>query len=204
MKTRALLAIPLALLLLSNGVQAQQSFFGISYGMSVPTSDTKDFTEGTSWRNGTVEILAKVRPNTAVGVSFGWNVFNDVTTTVSRIDGVGSRPLDIAGTQYRYINSFPMLVTVRQFTGTPGGMRPFFGLGVGTQLVKQRVDVGQWRIEDDTWHFALAPEIGAVLPMGSNAKWFVNAKYNYAAKASDRTASYWGINLGFAWQTGGF
>ncbi len=204
MKTSALLAIPLALLLLSNGAQAQQSFFGISYGMSVPTSDTKDFTEGTSWRNGTVDILAKVRPNMAVGLSFGWNVFNDVTTTVSRIDGVGSRPLDIGGTQYRYINSFPMLVTVRQFTGTPGGMRPFFGLGVGTQLVKQRVDVGQWRISDDTWHFALAPEIGVWLPMGSDAKWFVNAKYNYAAKASDRTHSYFGFNIGVAWQMDGF
>ena len=204
MKTRALLAIPLALLLLSNGAQAQQSFFGISYGMSVPTSDTKDFTEGTSWRNGTVDILAKVRPNTAVGLSFGWNVFNDVTTTVSRIDGEGSRPIDIAGTQYRYINSFPMLVTVRQFTGTPGGMRPFFGLGVGTQFVKQRVEVGQWRISDNTWHFALAPEIGVLLPIGSDAKWFVNAKYNYAAKASDRTHSYFGFNIGVAWQTGGF
>ena len=199
MKTRALLVIPIALLLLSNGAQAQQGFWGISYGMSVPTSDTKDFIGGTSWRNWTTDILARVRPNTAVGVSFGWNVFNEVTTTVSSIGGV-----DIAGTQYRYINSFPMLVTVRQFTGARGALRPFFGLGIGTQLVKQRVDVGQWRISDDTWHFALAPEIGAVLPMGSNAKWFVNAKYNYAAKASGRKHSYFGFNLGVAWETGGF
>ncbi len=203
MKTRALLVIPIALLLLSNGAQAQQGFWGISYGMSVPTSDTKDFIGGTSWRNWTTDILARVRPNTAVGVSFGWNVFNDVTTTVSSIDDA-SRPIDIGGTQYRYINSFPMLVTVRQFTGSRGALRPFFGLGIGTQLVKQRVDVGQWRIEDDTWHFALAPEIGVVLPIGSDAKWFVNAKYNYAAKASDRKHSYFGINIGVAWQTGGF
>ena len=203
MKTRALLVIPIALLLLSNGAQAQQGFWGISYGMSVPTSETKDFTPGTSWRNWTTDILARVRPNTAVGVSFGWNVFNDVTTTVSSIDDA-SRPIDIGGTQYRYINSFPMLVTVRQFMETPGGLRPFFGLGIGTQLVKQRVDVGQWRISDNTWHFALAPEIGAVLPMGSNAKWFVNAKYNYAAKASGRKHSYFGFNIGVAWETGGF
>ncbi len=199
MKTRALLVIPIALLLLSNGAQAQEWFWGMSYGLTVPTSDTKDFTGGTSWRNWGVDIFARIRPNTAVGVSFGWNVFNDVTTEVSSIGRV-----DIGGTQFRYINSFPMLVTIRQFTGTRGGMRPFFGLGIGTQLVKQRVDVGQWRISDDTWHLALAPEIGVVLPFRSDAKWFVNAKYNYAVQASDRTHSYFSFNIGVAWQTGGF
>ncbi len=198
MKTRALLAIPIALLL-SNGAQAQDWYWGISYGMATPVSDTKDFTEGTSWRNWGVDVLGFMKPNTAVGLSFGWNVFNDVTTEVSSLGQV-----DIHGTQFRYINSFPILATIRQYTGTRGGTRPFFGLGVGTQYVKHRVDVGQWRISDNTWHFALAPEIGVVLPIGSGAKWFLNAKYNYAAKASDRTYSYFGFNIGVAWQTGGF
>ena len=198
MKTRALLAIPIALLL-SNAAQAQDWYGGISYGMATPLSDTKDFTGGTSWRNWGVDVLAIVRPNTSVGVSFGWNVFNDVTNEVSSLGQV-----DIQGTQFRYINSLPMLVNIREYRGTRGGMRPFFGLGVGTQLVKQRVDVGQWRISDNTWHFALAPEVGVVLPFGSDAKWFITGKYNYAAKASDRRPSYFGFNIGVAWQTGAF
>ena len=198
MKTRALLAIPLALLL-SSGAQAQQWFGAISYGMSTPVSDTKDFTRGTSWRNLGVDLVAVVQANTTVGVSFGWNVFNEVTGTVSSVDGV-----EISGTQFRYINSFPILVTIRQFTGTQGGTRPFFGLGVGTQLVKHRVDVGQWRISEDTWHSALAPEISVVLPLQSDAKWFISGRYNYAVKSSDRTHSYFGFNIGIAWQTDGF
>ncbi len=197
MKTRALLAIPIALLL-SNAAQAQASYWGISYGMATPVSDTKDFTEGTSWRNWGVDVLAVVRPNTSVGVSLGWNVFHDVTTEVSSLEQV-----DIQGTQFRYINSFPMMVTLREYRGRPGDIRPFFGLGVGTQLVKQRVDVGQFRISDNTWHVALAPEVGVVLPFG-DAKWFINGKYNYAARASDRKHSYFGFNIGVAWQTGGF
>ena len=40
--------------------------------------------------------------------------------------------------------------------------------------MQQAVDVGQWRITDDTWYFALAPEIGVVLPvrppLGSTAR----------------------------------
>ena len=201
MKTRAFLAIPLALLLLSNGAQAQDGYWGLSYGMAVPTSDTKDFISNTSWRNWTMDVLAEVRPNTAVGLTFGWNVFNDVTAAsdVTMLENV-----DISGTQYRYINSLPMLLTVRQMMGSEGGARPFVGLGVGTQLVKTTVDVGQWRITDDTWHFAVAPEIGVVLPVRSDAKWFISAKYNYAAKASDRTQSYFGLNIGVAWQTSGF
>ena len=112
--------------------------------------------------------------------------------------------MNIQGTQFRFINSFRMLGTSRQYRATRGGARPFFGLGVGTQYVKQRVDVGQWRISDDTWHFALAPEIGVVLPVRSDAKWFISGRYNYAVKASDRTHSYFGFNIGLAWQTDGF
>ena len=197
MKTRALLAIPIALLF-STGAQAQDWYWGVSYGMATPASDTKDFTDGTSWRNWGVDVLAVVRSDISVGVSFGWNVFNDVTTEVSSLEGV-----DVHGTQFRYINSFPMTVNIREYVGTPGGMRPFIGIGVGTQLVKQRVDVGQWRISEDTWHLALAPEVGVLLPVRSDAKWFITGKYNYAVRASDRSPSYFVFNLGVAWQTGG-
>ncbi len=198
MNKRALLAIPLALLI-SNGAQAQEWYWGLSYGVASTTSDTKDFIDDTSWRNWGLDILARVKPNTAVGMYFGWNVFNDITQEVSTVNNA-----QIGGTQYRYINSFPMLVTVRQFMGDPGGMRFFVGGGVGAQYDKNRVDVGQWRIEDDQWHFAVAPEIGVILPLQSDAKWFVNAKYDYAFKAADRTRSYFQLNIGVAWQTGGF
>jgi len=198
MKTRALLAIPFALLL-SSGVQAQQMYWGMSYGMSTPVSDTKDFTDDTSWRNWGVDLLTIINPNTTVGVSFAWNVFNEITPTVSSISGV-----EIAGTQFRYVNSLPILVNVRRFLGTPGGARPFFGVGLGPHLVKLRVDVGQWTVSEDTWHFGVAPEVGFVVPVGYAVKWFVNAKYDYAAKAADRTRSYFQINIGVAWQTGGY
>ena len=141
MKKRVLLVIPIALLLLSNGAQAQQWYWGMSYGMTAPVSDTKDFTPGTSWRNYAIDVLARIKPNTAVGVYFGWNVFNDITTDVASLQNV-----DLGGTQFRYVNSFPMLVTIRQFTGPPGGIRLFYGGGIGTQYVKNRVDVGQWRL----------------------------------------------------------
>ena len=198
MKTRALLAIPIALLL-SNGAQAQDFYVGMSYGMATPVSDTKDFTGGTSWRNWGIDFLTIMSPNTSLGVSFGWNVFNDVTTDVSSIGGA-----DVQGTQYRYVNSFPMLVNFRRHGGTVGGMRPFFGVGFGTQYVKQRVDVGQWRLSDNTWHFAMAPEVGVVLPFEGDAKWFITGKYNYAMKASDRTHSYFAFNIGVAWLTDTF
>ncbi len=200
MKTKALLVIPIVLLF-SNPAQGQDWFTGISYGVAFPTSDTKDFTENTSWRNWSFDVLYELRPNTALGVSFGWNVFNVITD----FDDVTSlENVDVGGIKFRYTNSFPMLATIRQFVGTEGGMRPFFGLGVGTQLVKRAVDVSTFRISGDTWHFALAPEIGVVLPLNSDAKWFLGAKYNYGVKSSDRTESYFGLNIGVAWQTGGF
>ncbi len=201
MNTRALLAIPLALLL-SSGAQAQQWYWGMSYGMSATVSDTKDFTDDTSWRNFGLDIMAVVKLNTTVGVSFGWNVFNEITPTVSSISGV-----EIAGTQLRYINSVPILVNVRRYLGTRSGPRPFIGVGVGPHLVKQRVDIGLWTISEDTWHLGVAPEVGLVVPLRSGVHGLVNAKYNYAASAGDpgRKHSYFGLNIGFAWASeGGF
>lgn len=199
MKTRALLAIPLALLL-GSGAQAQQWYGAVSYGMSAPVSDTKAFTRGTSWRNFGVDLVAIVNPNTTVGVSFAWNVFNEVTGTVSSIDGT-----EISGTQFRYINSLPMLVTVREYFRTPGGARPFIGVGVGPHLVKQRVDVGLWTVSENTWHFGVAPEVGLLMPVGPTVSWFADVKYNYAASAGDpgRRHSYFAFNIGFAWEVGG-
>ena len=199
MKTRALLAIPLALLL-SSAAQAQEWYWGMSYGVSAAVSDTKDFTDDTSWRNWGGDPLSIINPNTTVGVSFSWNVFNGITPTVSSISGI-----EIAGTQFRYVNSVPILVNVRRFLGTPGGTRPFIGIGLGPHLVKLRVDVGQWTVSEDTWHFGVAPEVGVMIPVGYAVKWFVNAKYNYAAPAGDpsRKHSYFGLNIGFAWASGG-
>ncbi len=199
MKTRALLAIPFALLL-SSGAQAQQWYWGMSYGMTTPVSDTKAFTNSTSWRNFGIDIMAVVKPNTTVGVSVAWSVFNDVTATVSSISGI-----EVGGTQFRYINSVPILVNVRRFLGTRGRPRPFIGVGVGPHLVKQRVEVGLWALSENTWHFGVSPEVGLLVPLGSGVQGFVNAKYNYAASAGDpsRRHSYFGLNIGFAWASGG-
>jgi outer membrane protein len=145
-------------------------------------------------------MLYEVRPNTAVGMNFGWNTFNVITPAN---DVTSLENIDVGGTKFRYTNSFPMLVTVRQFTGSRRGPRFFYGLGVGTQYVKQAVDVSLWRISDSTWHFAFAPEIGVVIPSG-NMNFFFNTRYNYGLKASDQTQSYFGINVGLAWQTSGF
>ena len=199
MKTRALLAVPLALLL-SGAAQAQQVGSVVTYGVSFPSADTKDFTGGTSWRNFSVDLLTVVNPNTTVGVSFGWNVFDEITPSVSSIGGV-----DIAGTQFRYVNSLPMLVNVRRFLGARSRARPYIGIGVGPHLMKERVDVGLWSITEDTWRFGVAPEVGLVMPLSSDARAIANVKYNYATSAGDagRAHSYFGLNLGFAWGISG-
>ncbi len=195
MKTRALLAIPLALLL-SSGAQAQQWYMGMSYGMTTPVSDTKAFTNSTSWRNWEFDMSAVVKPNTTVGMSVAWSVFNDVTETDSSIDGI-----DVHVTKFRYINSVPILVNVRRFLAPRGRVRPFIGVGVGPHLVKQRVDVGLSTLSENTWHFGVAPEVGLLVPLGAGVRGFINAKYNFTTSAGDpsRKHSYFGLNLGFAW-----
>ena len=81
----------------------------------------------------------------------------------------------------------------RSHTGGIRGSRLDQSRVAALYTTRQAVDVGQWRISNDTWYFALAPEIGVVLPVRSDGKWFINGSYNCAVEASDRTQSYFGF-----------
>ncbi len=186
------------LLVTSAAASAQQIgdyFFGFGYNVSVPISDMKDFTDGTSFRGVNMEFRKIVRPNVTVGFMAGWHVFDERTDEVVSLDVA-----DIQGTQLRYINSFPLMVNAHYYFGDRGGVRPFIGANVGTYYIERRVEIGLFLVDDDAWHFGLAPEAGIVVPIGWRARGFLNARYNWAIEASDFTGNYWSFSIGAAWQ----
>jgi outer membrane protein W len=177
-------------------VQAQQTFWAVSYGVTTPLSTTKDFTDGVSLRNIGLDLLLVTSPKTTVGLSTQWNVFYERTSEVSSVKGA-----EVQGTQDRYINTLPIRLNARFYGGRAGGTRPYLGVGVGPQFVEQRVEVGQFILSDESWHLGVAPEVGIVVPLQNGVKTFLNARYNYAATAGefDTKHSYFGVNIGFAW-----
>ena len=116
---RWLLVVPLALALASE-VRAQDFMWAVNYGVSQPLSNTKDFTDGTSFRNVGMEWLYAPGPHVAIGVSANWSVFDSLATDVASFGGG-----EFQGTQFRYINTLPILATVRYLLGESGKARPF-------------------------------------------------------------------------------
>ncbi len=180
--------------------RAQQGFWGLTYMVSTPTGDTKDFTNDFSWRNIGLEGRYPVRPNVTVGLYTAWNVFHERTSRLISTELIETgQAIDVSGVQLRHLDAFPIMANVHYYFGNRRSMRPYIGANVGTYYIKHRLEIGSVAFVDDTWHFGVAPEAGIVLPTRSNVRAFLNVRYNWAAKASDRTHTYWSFGIGLAW-----
>ena len=156
--------------------------------------DSKDYIGKTSFRGIGIEWRKQVADQFSAGLSFDWNVFNEVRTEVAEIDRG-----HVSGTQNRTINAFPMLVTGHYGLVSKGDFRPFVGLGAGAFFIEKKLGLGIYSLTESNWHFGLAPEVGFLYTIGFNTNLFVSVRYNYALEAGDTgSQSYVGINLGFA------
>ena len=192
------LVLCLTFIVSARAYSQSQKFIGFSYQVSTPLSDTKSFTDDFSFRNVGFDARSEIRRNVTVGLSLGWNVFGAQTNEVVSIGA-----FDGSGTQRRFVNAFPILVTTHYYFGLPGSMgpRPYVGAGVGTYYIDNRLEVGTVAINDSNWHFGVAPEAGIVFSLNRDTAAFVNARFNYAVKSGNFTHAYWGFGVGLAWQT---
>ncbi|MFC2086045.1 hypothetical protein ACFLRO_02405 [Bacteroidota bacterium] len=183
--------------------RAQSNLTAISYEVSLPLSDTKDFTNKTSFIGFMFDTRRFVQPNTTVGVSLGLHVFDDkVNDEVLHLGDVfeNDRNVDIWGTQYRYINSWPLMLNSFYYFGDRRStVRPYLGTGVGAYIARRRVDAGLSSFAETKWQFGFSPELGLLYEMGE-MNLLLKATYNYGLKAGNAPAlSYLTFGLGFAW-----
>ena len=72
--------------------------------------------------------------------------------------------------------------------------------------------MGVYRIDNDNWHFGIAPEAGLIIPFGDpTAGLYLSGRYNYAFDSGTALGgeennfySYWEINVGFAFSFKGY
>ena len=185
------------LALCSLGVQAQEWDWATSvyYSIGLPTGDLKDFTDNTSFRGIIFDTKNFRSDQFSIGFSVGWQIFKD------RLEGTFSQDgRDVTGTQVRYVNTLPIMVTGHYHLGAPGGARPYVGAGVGTVRSLQRTDVGLFTISNNNWHFGFYPEAGVYIPVSFDMGINLAARYNYAiGTSSSIDYNYLTISAGFTW-----
>lgn len=180
MKKLAVLGI--LVMALSVGVHAQM-FAGLSYQVSLPTSDTKDFISKTSWVGFGLEIKKVVKENFSLGAEMNWIKFSEEVT-------IG--PI----TERRTINSYPALLTAHYYVGNKEKFTPYIGLGAGIYYIRNKFG----NLLDDNIHLGLAPELGFILRMKPHMGLLGAVRYNHAFEAGGWKHTYWTAKVGIVWR----
>jgi outer membrane protein len=174
-----------------------QSFTSIQYSIGFATGDMGDFNSSTSFRGITLDYRKLVQPNIGVGFDIGWNVFYSYMPDDIYTQG----KVSYSGKQYRYNNQFPLLFAADYYLKPDDKLNPFVGLGIGTMYSLRNTDMGQYRFEQDAWHFALRPEAGFLYEANEGLSLSVTGKYYYGFEAGDLDAqSYFALNFGFVFK----
>lgn len=182
---KKLLIIAICLFGLSPFLKAQM--LNLNYQISLPMNQVKDFTDKASFRGFDLEYHYFLGERFSVGAAIGWDVYyqnKDNATGNFKFSG-NDNVYTITGNQYRYINTVPMLAIGRYyFTDENSVVRPYAGLGIGTNWTEKRLEVGQFASTVSRWQFALAPEVGMYVPINDQFAFNFGARYNYATKAA--------------------
>jgi outer membrane protein W len=147
----------------------------VAYSTAMSVGSTNDFIDQFSFAGFSFDWRSRLKEKFWAGVSIGWQVLYNKAERTSEIGNVA-----LTGTQVRHLNTFPLLLTGHYYHSSEDGkIQPYGGLGAGVYASEWRVDVGLLTASSVTWHFGLAPELGVVLPMGSN-RFSLSSRFNYA------------------------
>ncbi len=176
---------------------AAQSKTNLHYSIGFPMSDTKDYIRKTSWRGVLFEYEKLIQPNIGVGIQTGWNTFYEAMNRDTYPIENGA----ITSKQYRYINTVPIHLTGKYyFTDEESPIRPFVGLGVGTNYLEQRTDNGLFSNKYDAWLFNIKPKAGFLMPLNYKSSATVSLEYNTTSKNGNIPKQSWlELNIGISW-----
>jgi len=196
MKKIIFLTIFFSLVVAIKGYSQQYSYISMKYAVSFSSGDMADYISPTSWRGFLMEYRGAVRSNLLVGVDVGWNVFYEKKYKDSYSDGTAT----ITGVQYRTQNTVPILVSADYMLKTDTPLKPYVGLGIGTLFSERATDMNLYRIQENTWQFALKGEAGFLYELSYNSSVKFAAKYYNGFKTNSLDSQgYFSLSLGMAW-----
>lgn len=204
MKALLLFLLPLFLLPCQQlRAQSGDNYLSLNYNPAIPLGTTADFVDETSWRGFDLKYAYFISDQLALGFRTGWNIFrqaSDGIVSETIINPDNESIVTISGSQFRYINSFPILATADYHFGLEGSVRPYIGLGIGGFAIRQRLEMGLYLVEDNSFRFGLSPNAGLIIPMGGMTSVHLASQYNYVFSNSDLDElPYLSFSIGLGW-----
>ncbi len=184
------------LLVFTQSAYSQQpGYWSFQYAMGFGSGDLGEYISQPSFRGGLIEYRKAVKDNVLVGVDVGWNVFYEKKDADTYTSGTES----LSGVQYRTQNALPILVSAEYFLYTENTLKPYVGFGIGTMYIERSTDMGQWRLKENPWSFAVKPEVGLLYELSFSTSFKLAAKYYNGFKTGQLdNQGYFSVSAGLA------
>jgi len=169
--------VSLAIVAFSLQAHAQMNNWRMTYDMAIPMGEMSDFISRDSWRGISIDSRFEIKPNITVGFLIGWQVFAQRFDNITEEFNNGNAA--VHGTQFRFINTFPMQGNVHYSFGPDFGIRPWVGMGLGTSFSDQRLQVGFYEVRRAIWSLTFTPQAGIDIPIDHSTAFTLSARYNY-------------------------
>ena len=147
-----------AVIMLFNVGQAQESMLSLNYSVGMPAGDLNDYIGETSFRGFNFSYSYLINQQIGFGFDAGMQTFYERKDYDTYQDGTASW----SGIQYRYSNNFPLMATTSYFFRPEESLNPYAGLGIGAMYSQHDTDLGLYRSELSTWQFSLKPQVGVI------------------------------------------
>jgi hypothetical protein len=170
---KLILLSTLLVILIAEKVTAQKSMISLSYNVSVPTGNTADFIDQASGRGFVAEYHKFINRNIAYGAELGHYTLYKRELEKVYTEGTAS----LSGVQYRYQQSYPIMVSGSYFAFTEGMLKSYGSLGVGMIAHNREIDMGIFGSQNTYWQFAVRPELGILIEPSEYVAFKIAAKY---------------------------
>ncbi len=133
--------------------------FGVLWDHSFPLGKSRDLVRNYSLRGFAFEGRYQGLKNFGLGFRIAWNTMEEKETSTYT-----QGALTVTGTQLRTLSASPMFLTVSYGMPRDRVIRPYVMFGAGGARVLRQLDLGISRYLEESWHWAVAPEMGLEIP----------------------------------------
>lgn len=143
---------------LSASAQLDKKSFSWDWSIGHAVGDFGEFIDATSLRGFSFTYQSPLNDNQSIGLEFGWNVFSQEMEYATYTEGTFS----LSGRQWRYVNSYPVLLAWQYHFQPEETTDIYIGLGTGLIRHVQEVNMGLWALPQDSWQYTIRPEGGLI------------------------------------------
>ena len=155
-----------------------------TWSTGLALGNSQDFAPIFGWLGFNAEIMYHPSTDFSIGLTSGYQLFRGKGEETTEFDGA-----TLTAYQFRYLDTAPILAVGRYYVDLGDAM--FYpAIGIGTAYTNREVNAGFVGVHDDTWSFAVSPQVGlAWHTYGPDP--CIQVKYTYAPGGGDYPTESW-------------